>query len=181
MRQFCGCILLLLATLVLCLAAPQAQVESSNINKILKSFPGYHLLTLQERNSDAREFIIRHFPKDNPSVVQADFNGDGHPDFALLLKDGKPGTAKFVILFCSRDAICKNVFEVDIPNSGEVYIRPKPIRSQVSQTDAIETDNHPPAVTLSSTGIELTYLGQAKVVYYWNRRDKKIEAVQTEE
>jgi hypothetical protein len=182
MGRLGGCILLLLVTLVRCVAAPGAQGPTSDINRVLNRFPGYHVLTLQERNSDAREFIKGHFPKNNPSVVHSDFDGDGHLDYALLLKDSKSSTTKLVVLLCSGDTQCKSVFDVDITSSsGEVFIRPVPIGSQVSQTDAIETKDYPSPVKLRSIGIELTYLGQAKVVYYWNRKKKKIEAVQTED
>lgn len=179
MRRLCGCILLLLVTLVCCVAAPG---PTSDIDRVLNRFPGYHVLTLLERNSDAKEFIKGHFPKNNPSVVHSDFDGDGHLDYALLLKDGKSGTTKLVVLLCSGDTQCKSVFDVDVTSSsGEVFIRPVPIGSQVAQTDAIETKDYPSPVKLRSTGIELTYFGQAKVVYYWNRKNKKVEAVQTED
>jgi hypothetical protein len=134
------------------------------------------------RNSDARTFIVDHFPKRNPSVVHADFDGDGHPDYAILLKDKKSGTTKLVVLLCSRDAQCKSVFELDVTtSSGEVYVRPIPAGSRVSQTEAIDTKDYPPPVRLGSVGIEVTYFGQAKIVYYWNRKHKKIETVQTED
>ena len=180
MRRACTCILLL--TLICCAATSRAKGPSSDIDRVLNRFPGYHVLTLMERNSDARTFIKGHFPKHNPSVVHSDFDGDGHPDYALLIKDGKSGTTKLVVLLCSGDTRCKNVFDVDVTSSsGEVFIRPVPIGSNVSQTEAMDTKDYPSPVKLSSTGIELTYFGQAKVVYYWNMKNKKVEAVQTED
>ena len=182
MWRLCGSILLLLVTLVLCVAAPEAEGQRNAIDRILNSFPGYHVLTLLERNSDARTFIVTHFPKHNPSVVRADFDGDGHPDYAILLKDSKSGTAKLVVLLCSGENQCKNVYELDVTSSaGEVYVTPVPVGSRVSQTDAINTSNYPSSVKLRSTGIEVSYFGQAKVIYYWDRKHKKIEAVQTED
>jgi len=182
MRRLDGCVLFLLVTLVPCVAAPGAKGPRNDIDRILDRFPGYHVLTLLERNSDTQEFIKGHFPKNSPSVVHSDFDGDGHLDYALLLKDGKSGTTKLVVLLCSGDNQCKSVFDVDVTSSsGEVFIRPVPIGSKVSQTDAIETKDYPSPVKLRSTGIELTYFGQAKVVYYWNRKNKKVEAVQTED
>lgn len=156
--------------------------SKADIEIILNRFPGYHVLTLQERDSDARTFIKSHFANQNSSVVHADFDGDGHPDYAILLKNKKSGTAKLAVLLCSGDSDCKTVHEEDVTSSsGEVFIRPLKIGSRVSQTDAIDTKDYPPPVRLRSTGIEVTYFGQAKVVYYWSRKHKKMETIQTED
>jgi hypothetical protein len=178
-----NCIRVIVVMICFCCAAiSDTEAQKSAMDVILSRFPGYHVLTLPERDPDAREFIKGHFAKSNPSVVHADFDGDGRPDYALLLKEGKLGTTKLVVLLCSADTQCKTVFDVDVTaSSGEVFIRPLPIGSQVSQTDATGTKEYPPPVRLRSTGIELTYFGQAKVIYYWNRKNKKVEAVQTED
>lgn len=165
-----------------CAAMSDAQRSKDELHIVLSGFPGYHLMTLQERNLDARTFILRHFPKNNPSVVYADFNGDGHPDYALLIRDIKSTSTKLVVLLCSKEVRCKSVYELDVTAySGQVYIRPQPTGSRVSQTEAIETMDHPSPVRLTSPGIEVTYFGQAKVVLYWNAKHKRIEEVQTED
>src|SRR4029077_8321809 len=91
---------------------------------ILDDFPGFHMLTVAERDSDTRAFILAHFAKRNPSVVRADFDGDGHPDYAVLLKNKKSGVAKFVILLCPEDEHCKKACDEDITSyAGEVFIK----------------------------------------------------------
>jgi hypothetical protein len=163
-----------------CAALSNAEAPKNDLDIILSRFPGYHMLTLAERDSDTRAFILAHFPKRNPSVVHADFDRDGHLDYAVLLKDKKSETAKLVIFLCSGNTQCKSVHEVGLTSvSGAVYLRPVPIGSRVSQTDAIDIKDQRSPVKLSSPGIELTYFGKATVVYYWNRKHKKIEAVQT--
>ena len=183
MRRPRNCVLIIVIVSLFWRAAmPGTEAPKNDLDIIMSRCPGYHVLTLQERDSDARTFILTHFPKHNPSVVHADFDGDGHLDYAILLKDKKSGTTKLVILLCSGDTQCKSVHEVDITSSsGGVYIRPVPIGSRVSQTDAIDTKDYPSPVRLSSTGVEVTYFGQAKVVYYWNRKHKKMETIQTED
>src|SRR4029077_7645091 len=120
---------------------------------ILDDFPGFHMLTVAERDSDTRAFILAHFAKRNPSVVRADFDGDGHPDYAVLLKDKKSGVAKFVILLCPEDEHCKKACDEDITSyDGEVFIKTVPIGRRVSQTEAIDTKDYPPPVRLRSTG-----------------------------
>lgn len=182
MRRMCLSILLFTAS-VGSVAVSHGQDQSDGIDKIVRDdFPGFHVLTVPERNSDAKAFIEAHFAKRNPSVVHADFDGDGQLDYALLLKDKKSGTARFVILLCAEDEHCKKVCDEDITSYvGEVFIRPVPIGRRISQTEAIDTKDYPPPVRLRSTGVEVTYFGQAKVVYYWNAKHKKIETIQTED
>src|SRR5438477_1947664 len=158
------CLLSFVGTLCAQQNAPRSYVADgktityrNGIDKLLNHFPGDHVLTLSERDSDARDFILKHFPRSNPSVVHADFDGDGHPDYAMLLRDNKSGTTKFVVLLRSGITQYKSVYELDVtPVSGEVYIRPLPIGSRVSQTEEIDTKDYPSPVQLSSTGIELT-------------------------
>ncbi|MGB0116868.1 MAG: hypothetical protein WCC78_15310 [Terriglobales bacterium] len=127
-----------------------------------------------------RAFFVKHFPKDNPSLVRADFDGNGHPDYALLLRDDKTGATKLVVLLCAADGQCKNVYELDeTAYAGAVYLRPVSMGSKVSQTEAV-SGNSPP-VKLHSTGIQVNYFEKGKVVLYWNRKLQKIEEVQTED
>jgi hypothetical protein len=178
-----ACLFSLFLALVFSVAAPRGNGQSDGIDKIiLNDFPGFHVLTVPERDSDTRAFILAHFAKRSPSVVRADFDGDGHLDYAVLLKNKnkKSGVAKFVILLCSESEHCKKAFDEDITSyAGEVFIKTVPIGRRVSQTEAIDTKDYPPPVRLSSTGIEMTYFEKAKVVYYWNTKHKKIETIQT--
>jgi len=60
-----------------------------SLGSVLNNFLGYHILKLTEMDGDASAFFLQHFPKGNPSVVHADFDGDGHLDYALLLRNDK--------------------------------------------------------------------------------------------
>lgn len=168
------------AALFCCVGISAAQDRKSGVDSILSSFPGYHLLTFKERDSDTRAFILQHFPKTNPSVVHADFDGDGHPDYALLLRNDKSPATKLVVLLCSEGGHCRSVYELDVTGySDSVYLRPVARGKVVFQTEAIDTTNNSSPVKLRSSGIQVTYFGQAEVVLYWNRKLKKIEEVQT--
>ncbi len=162
-----------------CIGLSAGEEQKSDVDRILNGFPGYHLLTLKERDSDARAFFTRHFPKANPSVVRADFDGDGHLDYALLLRNDKSEGTKLVVLLCSEDAHCQSVYDVDIsPYSGSAYLRPVARGSRVSQTEAIDTDHSVPVI-LKFSGIRVAYFGKGEVVLYWSRKLKKIKEVQT--
>jgi hypothetical protein len=171
-------ILSLLMVLVWNVFTSASDGQASDTGAILKQFPGYHALTLQERDPSLTAYLAQHFPKANPSVVRADFNGDGNPDYALLLKDDKTGAAKLVVLLCSADGQCKSVYDLDVTTYASVaYLRPMSTGSKVSQTDAVP-GNTPP-VKLRSTGIQVNYFEKGKVVLHWNPKRKKIEEIQT--
>jgi len=173
--------MLFFAALFCSIAVSHSQGQSDGINKIIRDgFPTFHVLTVAERDSDAKAFIVAHFAKRNPSVAHADFDGDGHLDYALLLKDNTSATARFVILLCADNEHCKKACDEDISSyAAGAFIRTVPIGRRVSQTEAVDTKYSPPPVGLISTGVEVTYFGQAKVVYYWNTKHKKIETIQT--
>ncbi|MGB2677215.1 MAG: hypothetical protein WAN12_09050 [Candidatus Acidiferrum sp.] len=181
MRRLCICVQIIVAVSLFCCAAlSQTKAPKNDLDIILSHYPGQHLLTLKELDSDTRAFFLRRFPKGNPSVVHGDFDGDGHLDFAILLRDNKSGVTKLEVLLCSGVGQYKSVYTLDLgAHSGSVYIRPVPIGSKVSETDAIDTKDNLPPLKLRSTGIRLTYFEQAEVVLYWNRDHKKIEEVQT--
>jgi len=178
MKRLCGWILLSVTALIWCVALSAGDGQGGDVDSILKRFPGYHLLTLQERDPDVKAFVVRHFPRDNPSLIRADFNGDGNPDYAVLLRDDKSGATKLVVLLCSADGQCKSVYELDeTAYAGSVYLRPMSMGSKVSQTEAV--NGNAPPVKLHSTGIQVTYFEKGKVVLHWNRKLQKIEEVQT--
>ena len=164
---------------VLCSALASArQGQATDLDGALKQFPGYHVLTLQEREPDLKVFLAQHFPKSNPSVVHADFNGDGNLDYALLLKNDKTGATKLVVFLCSAESECKSTYQADETTYATiVYLRPVSTGSKVSQTEAVP-GNTPP-VKLHSTGIQVNYFEKAKVVLHWNPKRQKIEEIQT--
>ena len=180
MRRFRISILGCVIATALCFSLAATDGQRADVTGILKLFPGWHLLTLQERDPDLRAFLVRHFPTENAALVRADFNGDGSPDYAVLLRDNKSNAAKLVVLLCSTDEQCKSVYEADeTTNASSVYLRPISTGSKVSQTEAINDKSS--ALKLRSTGVQVTYFEKATVVLYWNGKLKKIQEVQTED
>lgn len=178
MTRHCGWILPMVVVLLWSVLASASDGQAGDIGAILKQFPGYHVLTLQERDPSLTTYLAQHFPMANPSVVRADFNGDGTPDYALLLKDDKTGAAKLVVLLCSADGQCKSVYDLDVTTYSSVaYLRPMSTGSKVSQTEAVPGST--PPVKLRSTGIQVNYFEKGKVVLHWNAKRQKIEEVQT--
>jgi hypothetical protein len=56
-------------TFVWCLALSASDGQAADISAILKQFPGYHVLTLQERDPSLKAYVAQHFPKANPRVA----------------------------------------------------------------------------------------------------------------
>jgi len=165
------------------IAHPAAGLTSVPENRPIAQCPRTRVsdaLTSKERDPDTTAFILKRFPKSNPSVVHADFDGDGNLDYALLLKNDKSQAAKLVVLLCSGTSHCRSVYELDVTaDSGIVYLRPVATGSVVSQTEAIDSTTAPSPAKLHSTGIQVTYFEKAAVVLYWDRKLKKIREVQT--
>lgn len=163
-------------------AVPSSSSETAknSLADVLKLFPGYHVVTLNECDPGMRSSLSQNYPKANPSVVHADFDGDGSPDYALLLKNDATRVTKFVILLCPVAQSCKKVNDIDESQmSGIVYLRPVAHGTKVSETDAVDTGAPAKRVTLRATAVELNYFGKASVVLYWDGAQKKIEEIAT--
>ena len=153
--------------------------KNKELDGILGRFPGYHLLRLQELDSAAKDFFAGHFPKQSPSVVRGDFDGDGNPDYALLLRGNKSTSAKLVVLLCSRRSECKSIYDLDLTAySDSVYLRPASVGSRVSQRDSIPPNDSGLSKRLTSLGVEITHFEKAKVVLSWNAKRKRMDEIQ---
>lgn len=165
-----------------CASMQSASLGNDELTRVMAHFPGYHLLTLQERNPDLRAFLVKNLPQDNGSVVHADFNGDGHLDYAVLIRNNHSGLTKLVVVLCFANEHCRRAYSLDETDYfRELYIAAIPKGKRVSQTEAIDTKHHPRPVTLASPAVEITYFGQAKVVLYWNARKHRMDEIQTED
>jgi hypothetical protein len=168
-----------LLALVFASICPMAEGQNCELGDVLRQIPGFHVLKLGERDPDTRAFLIQHFAKDNPSVVHADFDGDGRPDYALLLKSST-GEAKFVIVLCPESAKLRTVYDLDVTGSeGQSYLQSVPPGTLVSQTEAIDTGGKVPRVRLRSVGVRAVDFEKAAVVLYWSSKLHKIKAIQT--
>lgn len=174
--------MILVLSLICLNATADAKPPNDGLDIVLSGFPGQHILTLSELDPATKTFFLKHFPKGNPGIVRADFDGDGHEDFALLLRDNKSKATKLEILLCLEEGPCKSVYKLDVaPYSDIVYLRPVPMGSIVSQSEALDKNDHPSPVKLKVTGIELSYFGKGAIVLHWNGKHKKIEETQTED
>ena len=54
--------------------APSPVDEHHSVADVLKLFPGYHVLSLTERDADVRTFFRQQYPNQNASVIRADFD-----------------------------------------------------------------------------------------------------------
>ena len=145
-------------------------------------YPGYHLLKLGERNADTRAFLVEHFKGSDASVIHSDFDGDGHLDYAMLLKSDTSAAAKLVVLLCDAPGRCRRVYEVDITGySNEAYLSRLPIGSRVAVAGSVEGEKEPPPVKLATVGIQVTYFEKGQGALYWDKKLKKIVEVGTGE
>ena len=149
-----------------------------DIDRVLADFPGYHPLKLTELDTEARVYFLRRFPKAKPGVLHSDFDGDGHLDYALVLRNAESQVTKLVVLLCPDEGRCRNVSETDVSAyAGSVYLRPVAKGTKISQTESGDDDTAP--VILKFSGIRVIYFGKGEVVLYWNEKRNKIETIST--
>lgn len=171
------CIRLLLAASLWTVSGLAAQSQTDEMYRALALLPGYHILTSQERDSDAQAYFHRHFPGGDPSVVHADFSGDGRSDYALLLKNNKSEARMVVVVLCAKGSSCEKAYELDEgAYLGSAYLRPIKPGSIIPKTD-IPGGGPAAAVRLRATGIRIIYFNKAEIVLYWNAQHKKIEEI----
>ena len=168
---------LLLAATLWTASGLAAQTQTDGTNRALALFPGYHILTPQERDADSQAYFHRHFPGGNPSVVRADFSGDGRSGYALLLESNTSEARMIVVVLCPKSGSCEKAYELDEgAYLGSAYLRPISPGSVIPKTD-IAGGGPAAAVRLHATGIRIIYFNKAEIVLYWNAKDKKIEEI----
>lgn len=158
----------------------RSETPRHSLPEVLRLFPGYRAVSLKEFDPDTRNYLLENYPKVDPSVVRADFDGDGSPDFGLLLKNDATHVARVVILLCPARASCKAVYDLDVSQmSGIVYLRPIPPGAPVPPADDDDASSSIKQTKLKTAAVELNYFGKASVVLYWNQAHKKIEEIDT--
>ena len=177
-RDFIGLALLLA---VFCsMTTARGQIRTAEA--LPHDYPGYHVLRLTERDADTRAFLIQHFKGSDASVIHADLDGGGHSDYAVLLKSDTSAAAKVVVLLCDAQSKCRSVFEQDITGYSEgAYLSRLPVGSRVAEAGSAEGEKESHPVTLTNTGIQVTYFEKGAGALYWDRKLKKIVAVGTAE
>jgi hypothetical protein len=65
-------------TVVVSLLSSVAIAQANPENLVLNRFPGYHVLTARELDSETKTYFLQHFPKSQPGMVIADFDGNGY-------------------------------------------------------------------------------------------------------
>lgn len=170
-----------LALVVFVASTPsRGETARHSLPEVLRLFPGYHVVSLKEFDPDTRNYLLENYPKANPSVVHADFDGDGSPDYALLLKNHAQRVTKVVILLCPVTTACKKVYDLDVSQMpGIVYLRPVLPGARVSPMDDVDTNGGVKRVKLRTAAVELNYFEKSSVVLHWNSARKKIEEIDT--
>jgi hypothetical protein len=145
-------------------------------------YHGYHVLKLGERDADTKAFILEHFKGSDASAIHADFDGDGHPDYAMLLKSDTSATAKLVVLLCDAQSKCRSVYEEDITGYSEgAYLSSLPVGSRIAEAVSAEGEKDSHQAKLTTTGFQVNYFEKGAVAHYWDKKSNKLVTVGTEE
>ena len=157
-------------TISVACAEQEKSVNSGALNaSIRKLAPGAAVVVTQEVDAISCNPV-----GDNPGLVRADFNGDGRPDYAALLKIRETGKKTIWEGKTLREASFSFVLFLDDGHGG---YEPRVVRRY---TDFIPTgvvlDLQPPgsvlngetqkSITLSNPGVTLSFCEKSAVTYY---------------
>ena len=166
-------------TLLLLLCCGERKPNSDLVlTKIVGQFPRDHLLRLSDLDSAAAEYFIRDFPKEKPGLVKGDFDGDGHSDYAILLRSNSGTSTKLVVFRYSETQNYTIGYELEDVYSMS-YITVVKVGSCIEETDAIDNVNPLSPTILKYLGINLTHFGKSARVIFWDERTNKFEEIWT--
>ncbi len=152
---------------------------ADNISKLINTFyPGYKLLQFSDLDSFTQEYLSGYKFELQPGFVKADFDGNNLSDFALFLNNKSNDGSIFCIILqtAKNDYELHEIIKYDRMMDYVVLSEVKP-DTLVKPTTAFDTGQS--AVILEYPGVKLTYVGKASLVYYWNKKTKKFDSIQT--
>jgi len=157
------------------------KAEAKGFHKYLnKQYTGFKIMTLDDLDSGLQNYLMETFPKLVPGSRQADFNGDGWRDYAVLLvKIEKEKSKLLFAIFLQTKADDYNlVEEMDLSDDfGRVFLFPRKTGEFVKQTEAV--DAPPKEVKLKHPAVEVEWFEHASEVYYWDDKQKAFDTILT--
>ena len=170
---------LLPVTISLLLCCQERKPNSDLVlEKTLGQFPRYHLLSLSDLDSWAAQNFIEDFPKEKPGLVKGDFDGDGHTDYAILLRSNFATSTRLVVLRYSEAQNYTISYEIEDVYTMS-YITVVKTGSCIEETDATDVVNPLSPMILKYPGIRLTHSGKSERVIFWDERTNKFEEIWT--
>lgn len=179
--SFLACHLLAFTVLFAEVPRLKSMPNEELITAVLSQFPQFTIVqssdvSLQECES----------PKHPPGVVEADFNGDGRTDYAVLLKgqvkQRTPWEEKILELFELKFVVLlqasQGEFHVGLEEGLEDYypftigigiVEPQTVRETPIAGDK--------KITLSRPGVIKYHCEKFADVYYWNGKKKKFDSI----
>jgi hypothetical protein len=162
------CLFIALAYLMMHSAALTAydQPAISKVNGLVKaSIPQCRLLELKDLDGDLQKYISLGNSSAHPGFVNADFDGNGTEDYAVLLicGKGKHQTIQFAVFMANKNnsysciKINKWNEELYLKNLYLDYVK----RGNITET---ETER---VVKIINDGVSLNLFEAASQVYYW--------------
>lgn len=149
---------------------------------IARFFPGYVPVTPGDLSADVRAITARdpnyNHPDRSPTVIRADFDGNGFADYAVLVRELASNSPDevFAILMGYGDgryaAAMKAFFGALM---GEVYLAFVPPEQPLTTVTA--AGGGAATMLLPMPSVRLTYYGRASDVFYWDGDLGRFESV----
>lgn len=129
----------------------------------------------------AVEYPVYDDPERSPSVIHADFDGNGVDDYAILIRElaAQAPDEVFAILMGLGDGRYRVAMKAFFGNlMDEVYLGYVPAGRPLTPAAGASTASEP--VRLDHPAVTLIYFGRATDVFYWNERTGVFDSVSIE-
>jgi len=131
---------------------------------IERFFPGSTLVVLNDLEEGLRQEFADGYPERNPAFISSDFDGNGHLDYALLLRGKKSGRA-IVILAVLLQAP-KGKFKAMSLEAINEFLESVFIR--VRAPGKVQEHDSKKAIIIRVPGIERSFFEKSAGVFYWD-------------
>jgi hypothetical protein len=148
------------------LAIAQDASSLPDINKLIKAdFPQCRLLQLKDLDHDLHQYFIAHHRSAQPGYINADFDGNGKEDYAVLLlcNDKKKQSIRFVVFMANKN---NSYSYIKIENwSDELSL--KNLYLESTKPGKIKDSESGRTITTKNACFSLNLFEAASQVYYW--------------
>jgi len=149
---------------------------------IAQFFPGYTPVTPGDLSGDVRRVTNADpsygEPGRSPTVIRADFDGNGVADYAVLVRElaSRNPDEVFAVLMGQGEGRYKAAMKAFFGGLlGDVYLGYIPADAELTPAQGIREGG--PPVRLSQPAIRLVYYGRAADAFYWDRTAGRFDSM----
>lgn len=163
------------------LLAACAQTLARAENSSLAEQQGCQVMQVSVLDEGAERFFSRRWPDQHPYFLQADINGDGFLDEAVIASCqtvDRSGTYLMIGVTHDSTDIVPSLIEDVSSYRDIIFLSKLPVGAVVENSEAL-ADIRSDSVQLRNPGVRVTYYEKASIAYYWSTANTALVSVQT--